>query len=85
MLVSTMSHDEFTRLFKYMQSFRADVDRRFDKVEGDISDIKLGVAEFGSQIKGLREEVKIIGHNDSRQNRWVRELADHTGTKLSPA
>lgn len=68
-----------------MEFFRADVNKRFDKVEGEIRNTKLELAEFGGQIKDLRVEVLAISHNDSRQNRWIRELADHTGTKLSPA
>lgn len=80
-----MSHDEHTKLFKYMEKKFGGIDKRFDKVEGDMRDIKFKMAEFGGQIKDLREEVLVISRNDSRQNRWIRELADHTGAKLSPA
>ncbi len=80
-----MSHDEYTKLFKYMESFRGDVNKRFDKVEGDIRNIKLDVAELSARVEDYRAEVLAISHNDTRQNRWIRELAKHTGAKLSPA
>lgn len=80
-----MSHDEFTKLFGYMELKFGAIDRRFDKVEGDIRDIKLELAEFGGQLKDLREEVAVLSHNDTVQNRWIKELADHTGATLSPA
>lgn len=85
MLVLLMSHDEFTKLFKYMERKFGTIDKRFDGVEGEIRNIKLELAEFGGQIKDLRAEVLTVSRNDSRQNRWIKELADHTGTKLSPA
>jgi septal ring factor EnvC (AmiA/AmiB activator) len=80
-----MSQDEFTKLFKYMEKKFGGIDKRFDKVEGDIRDLKLEMAEFGGQIKDVREELAALSHNDTRQNRWIQELADHTGAKLSPA
>jgi hypothetical protein len=80
-----MSHDEFTKLFTYMESFRADVDKRFDRVEDEIRDIKFELAEFGGQLNDLRGDVAALSHNDDRQNRWIKELAEHTGAILSPA
>lgn len=68
-----------------MESFRSDVNKRFDKVEGDIRNIKLEIAELSGRVEDYRAEVLIISNNDSRQNRWIKELADNTGTKLSPA
>lgn len=80
-----MSHDEFTKLFNYMELKFGSIDKRFDKVESDIREIKFELAELGSQLKDLREEVAALSHNDTRQNRWIKELANHTGTTLSPA
>ncbi len=85
MLVRTMSHDEFTKLFTYMEGKFGNIDTRFDRVEGDIRDIKLELAEFGGQLKDLREEVAVLSHNDSRLERWIQELAYHTGATFSPA
>lgn len=84
-LILLMSHDEFTKLFNYMEGKFGAIDKRFDNVEGDIRDIKIELAEFGGQLKDLREEVAVLSHNDDRQNQWIKELASHTGAKLSPA
>ena len=80
-----MRHDEFTKLFTYMEGKFGAIDKRFDKVESDIRGIKFEMAEFGVQLKELREEVLVISRSDNRQNRWIKELADHTGAKLSLA
>jgi hypothetical protein len=81
----TMSHDEFTKLFTYMEKKFGAIDKRFDRVEDDIRDLKFNVAELSGRIEDYRQEVLVISHNDSRQNRWIKGLADHTGAKLSPA
>lgn len=82
---SNMSHDEFAKLFNYMEGKFGAIDKRFDKVEDDIRGIKFNLAELSGRVEDYRTEVLTISHNDSRQNRWIRELADNTGTKLSPA
>lgn len=45
-----MSQDEFTKLFKYIQEFRGDVDKRFNDMESDIREVKLAVGELAGQI-----------------------------------
>ncbi|HVI60794.1 MAG TPA: hypothetical protein VM535_01415 [Candidatus Saccharimonadales bacterium] len=80
-----MSHDEFTKLFTYMEGKFGAIDKRFDRVEGDIRGLKLEMAEFGGQLNDLRQEVAALSHNDDRQNLWIKELANHTGAKLSAA
>lgn len=80
-----MSHDEYTKLFKYMEVKFGAIDKRFDGVEVHVGNLEFAMAEFGGQIKDLREEVLAIAHNDSRQNRWIKKLSDHAGCKLSPA
>ncbi len=80
-----MSHDEFTKLFNYMELKFGAIDRRFDRVEGDIRGIKLEIVELSGRVEDYRQEVLALQHSDSRQNRWIKELADHTGAKLSPA
>jgi hypothetical protein len=80
-----MNHDEFTKLFTYMEKKFGAIDKRFDRVEGDIRNIKFEIAELSGRIEDYRQEVLALKHSDSRQNRWIKELADHTGAKLSPA
>lgn len=46
-----MSHDEFTKLFKYMEKRFDQVDQRFDKVDEEIRDLKFAVGELAGQIK----------------------------------
>ena len=57
-----MSDDQFTKLFKYMESFRADVTMRFEKVEHDIDDLHGTVAELSVDVKDIRQEFMVLSH-----------------------
>jgi chromosome segregation ATPase len=80
-----MSHDEFTKLFTYMEQKFSAVDRRFDKVETDTNNLKLELAEFSSRLKDSHQEVLVISHQTKRVERWTQQIADQTSTKLSAA
>lgn len=44
-----MSDDQFTKLFRYIEDFRKDVNKRFDEASSDRADIRGAVAELGAQ------------------------------------
>jgi hypothetical protein len=80
-----MSHDEFTKLFNYMELKFGAIDKRFDTVEGDIREIKFEVAELSARVEDHHNEFLVLGHTVDRVEGWVHKIADHTGAKLSPA
>lgn len=78
-----MSHDEFTKLFKYMEKRFNDVDKRFDNIDGEIRDLKLAVGELAGQIKDYHQEMVMLARKVDRMERWIHEIAKQTGVKLS--
>lgn len=46
-----MSEDQFTKLFKYIEEFRSDVDKRFDEAKTDRADIRGAIAELSAQVR----------------------------------
>lgn len=78
-----MSDDQFTKLFKYMEQRFDGVDKRFDKVDKEILDLKLAVAELAGLIKDYHQEMVMLAHKVDRLERWIHEIADKTGVKLS--
>ncbi|HVV25807.1 MAG TPA: hypothetical protein VHC21_02145 [Candidatus Saccharimonadales bacterium] len=80
-----MSHDEFTQLFHYMEGKFGAIDKRFDKVEGDIRDIKFDLAELAGRVEDHYNEFLALGHKVDRIEGWTHEIAEHTGAPLSPA
>lgn len=80
-----MSQDEFTRLFKYMESFRKDVDRRFDTQDAKIDSLAGAIADLGGQIRDYHQEMIMLARKVDRMERWIHEIAKQTGVKLSEA
>ncbi len=46
-----MSEDQFTKLFKYVEEFRNDVNKRFDEARADRADIRGAIAELSAQVE----------------------------------
>ena len=46
-----MSEEQFTKLFKYIEEFRADVNERFEEARTDRADIRSAVAELSAQVR----------------------------------
>lgn len=80
-----MSHDEFTKLFTYMEGKFSSIDERFDRVEGDLREVRFTVAELSARVEDHYNEFLTLGHKVDRIEGWAHEIADHTGAKLSPA
>ncbi|MCE7936985.1 hypothetical protein DYH10_04345 [Candidatus Saccharibacteria bacterium CPR2] len=79
-----MSKDEFTKLFKYVERRFNEMDRRFDEQNEKIDDIRAGVAELAGQIRDYHQEMIMLAHKVDRLERWIHEIAQKTGVKLSP-
>jgi len=80
-----MSQDEFTKLFQYMTE-------RFDKIDkaleekADKADMKRVFELLDKVIKQQEidnDERLIMGHQLDRLDRWVHEVADKIGYKLT--
>jgi hypothetical protein len=80
-----MSGDEFTKLFKYVSD-------RFDKVDKSL-ETKASTGDMQNVLKMLDKVLKqqeidnderlVMGHQLDRLERWVHEVADKIGYKLT--
>ena len=80
-----MSQDEFTKLFKYMEEFRSEVNKQFEQTAN-----KDDVRKIFDYLDGITKKQEIsdderlvMGHQLDRLNRWTQELADKIGHKLT--
>jgi uncharacterized coiled-coil DUF342 family protein len=78
-----MSEDQFTKLFKEVQSVRKDMNHRFDEASKDRDDIKGAVAELAGQIRDYHQEMIMLTRKVDRMERWIHEIAKKTGVELS--
>lgn len=80
-----MPQDEFTKLFKYVQEMRTEMNARFDdtaskKQFGQVMNSIDGLAKL---VTDYHEEVVMLAHKVDRMERWIHQIADKTGVKLS--
>lgn len=80
-----MSQDEFTKLFKYVQEMRADMNRRFDGTASkkQVDDLSKTVDGLVKLITDYNQEMLMITHKVDRMERWIHEIAQKTGVVLS--
>ena len=78
-----MREDQFTKLFKYMEGFREDVNRRFDEAKQDHADIRGAVAELGAQIRDYHHEMVLLSHQVDKLREAILQIAQETGIKLT--
>jgi uncharacterized coiled-coil DUF342 family protein len=57
-----MSDDQFTKLFKYIEEFRKDVDKRFVEAAKDRADIRGAIAELSAQVRDYHNETMFMSH-----------------------
>ena len=78
-----MSHDEFTRLFNYME-------RRFDEIEykldrkAESDKVEYALDLILKKLGDHDAELAAINAQLNRHEGWFRQLATNTGTILVP-
>lgn len=78
-----MSEDQFTKLFKYVQEFRVDVEKRFEDAAKDRADIRGAIAELSAQIRDYHHEMVVLSHQVDKMRQAIKQIARETGVKLS--
>ena len=78
-----MTEDQFTRLFKYMEEFRTDVNERFDEAKQDRADIRGAIAELGAQVRDYHHEMVFLSHQVDKLKEAILQIAQETGVKLT--
>jgi uncharacterized coiled-coil protein SlyX len=81
-----INHDQsFERFFTYMEKRFNEMDAQFDKQDKKIDGLSAAVGELSAQVKSYHEEMLFLTHKVDRMERWIHEIAEQTGVKLSEA
>lgn len=75
--------DQLLKMFKYMQKEFAYIHKRFDMQDEKFIEVMGAVADLGGQIRDYHQEFLVLGRKVDRMERWIHEIAQQTGTKLS--
>ena len=77
-----MSDDQFTKLFKYIEDFRGDVNKRFEDAKADRADIRGAIAELSAQVRDYHTETQFMSHQLDKLRDAILQIAQETGIKL---
>ena len=80
-----MSDDQFTKLFKYVEEFRTEINKKLDE-KASARDMKMVLISLDSVLKSQEindDERLVMGHQLERLDKWVHQLADNIGYKLT--
>ncbi len=79
-----MSQDEFTKLFKYMQTEFKKIDKRFDATatKKQVDDLTNTVDGLTKLIVDYNQEMLMIAHKIDRLEKWINQIAAKTGVRL---
>ena len=78
-----MSEDQFTKLFKYVEEFRNDVNKRFDEARTDMADIRGAIAELSAQVWDYHNEMKFMSRQMDKLRDAILQIDKETGVKLA--
>lgn len=81
-----MSHDEFTKLYKYMQNeftaTRNDFSSLILDLKRDVGSYSKLVDSFAKQSETYHQEMLVLNHRVDRSEQWIHIVADKIGVKL---
>lgn len=77
-----MSEDQFTKLFKYVQEMRQEMNSGFERVDHQIADVRGAIGELSAQVKDYHEEVLAMSRQMDRLKEAILQIARETGVKL---
>lgn len=78
-----MSDDQFTKLFKYFEDFRSEVNSRFDNVDHKFDQLQSAVDAYAKKADTYYQEMAAMDHKIRRLEKYIEALADKTGLDLS--
>ncbi len=80
-----MSDDQFTKLFTYMQGEFTEIRELLDKTATKEQTNKLidTVDGLAGLINEYQQEMLMLSHKVDRLERWILQIADATGVKLT--
>jgi len=80
-----MSEDEFTKLYKFMQSEFKTIHEELEKTatKDGLNLLTNAVDAFAKQSETYMQEMLALGHKVDRLEQWILKVAEATGVKLS--
>ncbi len=80
-----MSEDEFTKLFKYIQTEFKSIHDQLENTatKAELNNLTNSVDAFAKQSETYMQEMLALGHKVDRLESWILKVAEATGVKLT--
>ena len=69
-----MSRDEFTKLFKYLEAFRKEMNEKFEVNRAEHLEMNSAIAEVASQLKDTNDEFIILNHQVQKHEKQIHHM-----------
>lgn len=77
--------DKFSiNLFKYLGQEFKKIDNRFDETDKKIDQYANAVVDFAKTSETYMQEMLALAHKVERLEKWILQIAEATGVRLSP-
>lgn len=77
-----MSEDQFTKLFKYIQEFRSEVNGRFEETQASIDRLTSTIDSFVKRLDDAETEQGARDIQFARLLEWAQKVSKKTGIPL---
>ena len=79
-----MKEDEFTKLFKYMQSEFNKINSRLEETatKEELDRLTSAVDAYAKKVDDYTQEMLMLAHKVDRLEKWITQIAAKTGVKL---
>ncbi len=80
-----MSEDQFTKLFRYVEDMRQEMNARFDDTASkkDVENLRDTVVDFAGHLDTYAQEMAAMAHKVDRLERYIQVLAEKAGVDLN--
>ena len=77
-----MLSDEDIRKLIDVFATREEIDKRFDEIRQDFSDLETAVDAYAKKADTYFQEMVVLVHKVDRHEKWIRQIAEKLGIKL---
>lgn len=81
--VDSVLNTHTVKLFKYLGEEFGKIDQKFEETDQKIDKLQSSISNLAADLKTYHEEFLALGHKVDRLERWIHQIAQETGVKLS--
>jgi len=73
---------DFSELVQYLDEKFIKIDKRFDEMKNDFSNLQSAVDAYAKRADAYFQEMVALSHKVDRHEKWIQQIAKKVGIKL---